>query len=362
MTVEILTRWFGLYAVETGRIILSRPFSSDRDALLERWALRRAGRVLPEEEALVRELRAQGKGSLVSRDRRLAPLGVLPAFGHLPHLDVPEAGGITRALGRELLFEQARRDLAAAWDPSVHLEEAVRSLSDLDETLNLLGERLGSWWGRERPEEAAGETSPKAIAVRLQEAAAGSTSTSKLSPGPELLKARASLAEVWLRAEEVRRALERSVEVEAPQRFPNLTGLLGPLLTAKLLSQAGGLARLARMPSSTVQVLGAERAFFEHLRGRGPPPRHGLLFLHPSVHTAPRAQRGKIARALAGKVAIAARRDQEGSGVLPELSAAFERRLAEIRRPRKSPTRGEERVHPTRHAPSGARPPPRHSS
>ena len=360
MTVEILTRWFGLYAVETGRIILSRPFSADREALLQRWALRREGRILPEEEALVQELQAQGKGSLVSRDRRLAPLGVQPAFGHLPHVDVPEMGGPTRALGRELLFEQARRDLAASWDPSVHLEEAVRSLSDLDETLNLLGERLGSWYGRERPEEAAGETSPKAIAVRLQEAAASSMAVSELSPGPELLKARASLAEVWLRAEEVRRALERSVEVEAPQRFPNLTGLLGPLLTAKLLSQAGGLSRLARMPASTVQVLGAERAFFEHLRGKGPPPRHGLLFLHPSVHTAPRAQRGKIARALAGKVAIAARRDLEGSAVLPELSASFERRLAEIRRPRRTGARSEARGSAQRPAPSGGRQTPRH--
>ncbi|MDE1821346.1 MAG: hypothetical protein KGJ23_15615 [Euryarchaeota archaeon] len=345
MSVEIVTRWFGVYAVENGRITLARPFPAEKAGLLERWALRREGRILPDEEALVRELRAQGKNELLSRDRRLSVLAVHRAFGHLPEIVPPGEGGLTREMGRGLLLEQGRKDLARAWDPSVHLEEAVRALSDLDETLNLLGERLSSWWGRERPEEAAGEESPRAVSEALRKEAEhpSELGPGSLAPGPELSSARRSLAELWLRSEEVRRALEKSVELEAPRRFPNLTALLGPLLTARMLSQAGGLSRLARMPASTVQVLGAERAFFEHLRGRGPPPRHGLLFLHPSVHTAPRAQRGKIARALAGKVAIASRRDLEGVGALPALSEAFERRLAEIRRPRKggpSSTRG----------------------
>ncbi len=345
MSVEVMTRWFGVYAVENGRIIVSRPFPSDRDALLERWALRREGRVLPEEEGLVRELHAQGKKELLSRDRRLATLGVSSAFGHLPEIAVPSSGGFSREMGRGLLLEQARRDLALSWDPSVHLEEAVRALGDLDETLNLVGERISSWWGRERPEEAAGETGPRAAAEALRAPASdrpgdGADPGPDLAPGPALHAARAGLAELWLKADEVRKALERSVETEAPARFPNISALLGPLLTAKLLSQAGGLGRLARMPASTIQVLGAERAFFEHLRGRGPPPRHGLLFLHPSVHTAPRAQRGKIARALAGKVAIAARRDLGGAAPLPGLSEAFERRLSEIRKMGKSRPKG----------------------
>ncbi|MCI4345537.1 MAG: C/D box methylation guide ribonucleoprotein complex aNOP56 subunit, partial [Thermoplasmata archaeon] len=88
--------------------------------------------------------------------------------------------------------------------------------------------------------------------------------------------------------------------------------------------------RLARLPASTGQVLGAEKAFFEHLRGRAPPPRHGLLFLHPKLHSAPRAQRGRLARALAGKVAIAARLDRGGAAVRPELKRAFEKRAEAI--------------------------------
>jgi nucleolar protein 56 len=98
-----------------------------------------------------------------------------------------------------------------------------------------------------------------------------------------------------------------------------------------MVSQAGGLDRLARLPASTIQVLGAERAFFEHLRGKAPPPRHGWLFLHPDIQGAPKRLRGKLARGLAGKVAIAARMDQQGAPLRPDLAEAFQRRSKEIR-------------------------------
>jgi nucleolar protein 56 len=366
MDVEIITRWYGTFAVEAGRIIESRPFPSDPAALKERWQLRREGRLAPEESALVEALRASGKANLTSRDRRLHALGVAPAFGHLPDTS-PALAHLTGSVGRQLLLEQGRKDLELSWDPSVHLEEAVRALDDLDETMNLLGERLSSWWGRERPEESAEAESAKAVAEALRLGAGSASPEDKAAPGPALAKGRVALAEVWERAAAARKDLEAAIEAEAPVRFPNLNALLGPLLTAKLLSQAGGLARLARLPASTVQVLGAERAFFEHLRGHGPPPRHGLLFLHPAVHGAPRGQRGKIARALAGKVAIAARLDLEGDPTRSALKESFERRLADIRklgpghrregtprggadRPARSPARGDAR--PPRRGPT----------
>ncbi|MCI4322253.1 MAG: ATP-binding protein, partial [Thermoplasmata archaeon] len=143
---------------------------------------------------------------------------------------------------------------------------------------------------------------------------------------------RRGLAALYLAAEENRGALERSLEAAVPRRAPNLAALLGPLLAARMIAQAGGLERLGRLPASTIQVLGAERAFFEHLRGRAPPPRHGLLFLHPTIQGAPKRLRGKLARALAGKAAIAARRDVQGSPNLPALAAAYASRAADVRK------------------------------
>jgi nucleolar protein 56 len=78
---------------------------------------------------------------------------------------------------------------------------------------------------------------------------------------------------------------------------------------ARIISKAGSLARLATLPASTIQILGAEKALFRALKTGARPPKHGLLFQHPLIHSAPKWQRGKIARAVASKVAIAARID-----------------------------------------------------
>jgi nucleolar protein 56 len=89
----------------------------------------------------------------------------------------------------------------------------------------------------------------------------------------------------------------------------NVAYLAGPVLGAKLIQKAGSLRRMAMMPSSTIQVLGAEKAMFRALKTNARPPKHGLLFQHPYVHGAPRDRRGNRARSLAAKIAIAARAD-----------------------------------------------------
>jgi nucleolar protein 56 len=90
---------------------------------------------------------------------------------------------------------------------------------------------------------------------------------------------------------------------------PNVKELLTAAVGARIISKAGSLARLATLPASTIQILGAEKALFRALKTGARPPKHGLLFQHPLIHSAPKWQRGKIARAVASKVAIAARID-----------------------------------------------------
>jgi RNA processing factor Prp31 len=90
---------------------------------------------------------------------------------------------------------------------------------------------------------------------------------------------------------------------------PSLSLLLGPLGAAKLVVLAGGRERLARMPSGSLQVLGASGAMAAHRRG-APPPKHSpVLFSLPQVSKSPRWVRGKIARFIAGKCSIAVRVD-----------------------------------------------------
>ena len=104
------------------------------------------------------------------------------------------------------------------------------------------------------------------------------------------------------------------------------------MLAARLCVGAGGRARLAKLPSSTVQVLGAEKAFFAHLKTGSPPPKHGFLFAHPWVMRSPLWVRGKVARTLAGRCSIAARLDAyEGTPMTAEDVAEVEAKVLAIR-------------------------------
>jgi nucleolar protein 56 len=113
---------------------------------------------------------------------------------------------------------------------------------------------------------------------------------------------------------------------------PNLSAVIGPLLGARLISKTGSLSRLASLPASTIQILGAEKALFRALRKRGKPPKHGIIFQHPYVHTCPRKIRGKVARLLASRIAVAARVDYfSGRFIGEELKKDVENRLKALK-------------------------------
>jgi len=90
---------------------------------------------------------------------------------------------------------------------------------------------------------------------------------------------------------------------------PNLTGLIGELVTARLISHAGSLTNLAKYPASTVQILGAEKALFRALKTRGNTPKYGLIFHSSFIGKANAKNKGRISRYLANKCSMAARID-----------------------------------------------------
>jgi nucleolar protein 56 len=130
---------------------------------------------------------------------------------------------------------------------------------------------------------------------------------------------------------------------------PNLSAVLGTSVGARILARAGSIKNLAIMPASTIQVLGAEKALFRSLKTGSQPPKHGLLFQHTLVHAAPRWQRGKIARAIAGKAAIASRVDYHGGGLNQVLLDKLNIRVDEIgKKYVEPPERKEPRPEPQR--------------
>ena len=146
------------------------------------------------------------------------------------------------------------------------------------------------------------------------------------------------LAKQIIELHELRKTLENHIETQMENIAPNISAILGTAVAARILARAGSLKKLATMPASTIQVLGAEKALFRSLRTGSQPPKHGILFQHPLVHTAPRWQRGKLARAIASKAAIAARVDVFGKGLNQTLLDKLNIRVKEISEIYKEPT------------------------
>ena len=190
--------------------------------------------------------------------------------------------------------------------------ESVRALDELDQILNILSERLREWYALHSPELERNVKHNYAFAKKIVEGGTGEDTMGATleSSDREIL---VTFAREIIQLFEERKQLESYITTETQKIAPNLSSLIGPVLAARLMSAVGGLDELARLPSSTIQVLGAEKALFRHLRTGANPPKHGLIFQHPLVNRAPRKLRGKISRSLASKIAIVCRVDCFGT-------------------------------------------------
>ncbi|MBD3206703.1 C/D box methylation guide ribonucleoprotein complex aNOP56 subunit [Candidatus Bathyarchaeota archaeon] len=233
---------------------------------------------------------------------------------------------VTTTLAREEVHERLS-------DRERLLIPTVQLLEELDTTLNNLSGRMREWYGVHFPELGRRVDDHQDYAkiitmfgVRdnitvktLQEmslrkrTADQIVEVSKTSMGAPLYDDDRDIlrkfAEKNLDLYSFREELSEYIGLLTKEIAPNIAHLAGPTLGAKLIEKAGGLRNMAMMPSSTIQVLGAEKALFRALKSNAKPPKHGLIFQHPYVHNAPRGKRGSHARGLAAKIAIAARAD-----------------------------------------------------
>ncbi|WP_052833655.1 C/D box methylation guide ribonucleoprotein complex aNOP56 subunit [Staphylothermus hellenicus] len=258
----------------------------------------------------------------------------------------------------DIMVELTRRKLRrAAQKRDLLAVQAIRAIDDIDKTINLYVARLREWYSLHFPEldELVREHSDYARIIyelghrsnitvenlkklgfseekarKIAEAAEKSMGADLSDFDIEYIK---TLAGIILDLYKLRETLEGYIEAIMKEVAPNITALVGPKLGARLLSLAGGLENLAKLPASTIQVLGAEKALFRALRTGGKPPKHGVIFQFPAIHRSPRWQRGKIARALAAKLAIAAKVDYfTGRFIGDKLKEELDKRIEEIKK------------------------------
>lgn len=101
--------------------------------------------------------------------------------------------------------------------------------------------------------------------------------------------------------------IEKDLTKLVERYFPNSNKLIEPYILGKLISSVGGIDNLYKMPSSTIQLIGAEKAMFRHIAKNKPCPKYGLIFYSEKIKQA--KDKGKTARQLANKLAISIKQD-----------------------------------------------------
>jgi len=254
---------------------------------------------------------------------------------------------------REKFIKKAKEKVAEALKSrDMLLSGVTKTIDDLDKIINLLGERLEEWYSIYFPELTLPDRIKYAELVAFidrndidrkelssiigQKKADEIADKAKSSLGAQLnegdLNQIRSLAASIISLDKLRSQYESHQAELALDICPNMSKVGGADIAAKLVSHVGSLKRLCRLPASTIQVLGAEKALFKHLKNRKiRPPKHGIIFQHPKIAGSPKAIRGKIARALANKLSLASKADGiTKRDIGDELLEGFEKRFREI--------------------------------
>ncbi|WP_321211144.1 NOP5/NOP56 family protein [Methanothermobacter sp. DP] len=317
------------------------------------------GGITPEERSILERLIAEYDEVIVEAE----PSPAYSEFGKI-RFEMPSGAGVhlrenldeilesitdipPSRLIHDALISAAREKLRESLRESDRfLIQAINALDELDEEIGKLIERLREWYSLHFPELDGVRSHEQYVELVARygdrerilenfrmdvEESIGSDISS------EDLHIFMDLAENIRRLQRLRQDTERYIDLKMEKLAPNLRALAGANVGARLIAHAGGLRELAMLPSSTVQVLGAEKALFRHLKSNARPPKHGVIFQHPSIRSSPWWIRGKVARLLAGKTVIAVRKDVFSGEFDPEIIESFNERLELIKKKNKKP-------------------------
>jgi len=377
LKASVISSLIGIFGLdENGEIMDKEVFPKDAAKVAEKLFEVEHGRIIPEIRSLIERLRRKNYEGFIFESQEVAnaarkELNVEAEAGNLVELSLRlrgrmgeigvelgffrEPAEITRWV-REVTVELSKlRIRKAAGKRDLLIVQAIEAIDDLDQTLNLFMSRLREWYGVHFPElsrlidrhetyarlvytlghrenftveKLEKEGFPKNKAMQIEQSAKSSMGADLEDVDIEQIR---RISKNILQLYEVRSNLEKYVDSLIEDVAPNLKAVAGSSLGARLIALAGGLENLAKMPASTVQVLGAEKALFRSLTTGSKPPKHGIIFQHALLYRSKRWLRGKIARALAGKLVIAARTDAfTGNYIGDKLMEDLKRRVEEI--------------------------------
>jgi nucleolar protein 56 len=288
------TRWFGTFLFNEKSIVKKVLFPKSVKEIVVRLEKIEKGEILEEEKKLA------GNKKPIICDKRLKPIGEFdPKNIFFKNFEIePSDFGFNPDIFRKasiLLAEKQVENKLQAKD--LQIIQMVNSLDELIQISNLISERLECWKMLPTEDEYIRPLDRLYISVKTEISRLGNL-------------------------------IEKSVNEIAP----NTSKITGPLITARLISFAGSIERLAYMPASTIQLLGAESALFRFKKEGGKPPKHGIIFQHPYINKSRPQIRGKIARLIATKISIAIKADFfTGRDITSFLEKSIDSQLKKIR-------------------------------
>jgi len=376
--VTVITSLIGVLGFgEDDQIVDKLLFKKDPKLIAKKLNLVDSGEAVDETISLVKRLKEKGYTTFVFENATIAKTAEKTLKVETSVVQHSEQGKILRKnmekfalevgfakqpqelreLIREVSVELTRLRVKKAGEKrDLMVAQAIMSIDDLDKTANLFIGRIREWFGLHFPEldriiekhetyarlvlnlgkkldftteNLEKEGLPAKKATQIAEVAENSMGAELTDIDIEQVQA---LSKQTLELYNLRQALQNYAGSTVEEVAPNIQALVGSLLAARLIALAGGLTNLAKMPASTIQVLGAEKALFRALKTGARPPKHGIIFQDALIHDAKKWQRGKMSRALAGKLAIAARADAFSSRYIGDsLKADLKKRVDEIK-------------------------------
>ena len=330
MVIEIGACPIGVFAIEDGKIVGEALFSKDPKEAAQNLRKFLSGESFPELENLKKTGAEPGRSAQEFLKDNMRRIAIERGFAK-GHED------LNRFIA-ETGTEMAKMKMVRVEKRDRLIVQTVSALNDMDKILNTMSERLREWFGLHYPELSIKDHESFARMVaeygRRERFGEFRESTGMELKDEDVVMIQEYAQQLW-KMYMLRGVMEKYLEKAVPEEMPNTNALLGSVLAARLLAHAGSLERLAKMPSSKIQLLGAEKALFRFMKDKrkdARPPKFGVLFTHPDVSTAPKEQQGKIARLLASKLTIAVRADfytKEDKG--EQLLLEYERKLKGIR-------------------------------
>jgi nucleolar protein 56 len=331
MRIYIVTTFIGCFgATESGKVVSFKPFPKNVEKITEKL---KSFELIEEEKEMMKESMKEGYKEIIFSTKKEGVNFVEPnnriekyikdnlrklAIEHKFVKDQMEFNQLFSRINIELTKTKIKKSI----ERDNLIIQTNNSIEEIDKSLNIFIERLKEFYGLYFPEIFRIVSDRESFSQLVEK-----YGFREKIPDPEIkhfagksmgmnfeendVKTTQLFATEINRLFKLRENLSKYLEKNLKELAPNLAEIAGPSLAAKLISKSGSLEKLARMASSTIQLLGSERALFRHLHNKEKTlsPKYGYIAMHTVIQNSPQEFKGKLARLLASKISIAAKMD-----------------------------------------------------